>query len=235
MGTGSNRSTPAPTLRRLATYHHFLKQLHGLGRDVVSCTHIANELRLDPTQVRKDIEVTGIVGKSRVGYEVVPLIDAIEGFLGWNNTRDAFLAGAGHLGSALVGYTGFRDLGLNIVAVFDSNPEKIGKQVHGREVLPIEKMPNLAQRMHIMIGVITVPADAAQAVADLMVSGGIRAIWNFAPKPVIVHEHIIVENVRLSSSLAVLTNKLVQTLNFEKEQGDVGNAAINSEINAYDA
>ncbi|NLE30243.1 MAG: redox-sensing transcriptional repressor Rex [Phycisphaerae bacterium] len=231
----NGKPTPAPTLRRLATYHHFLKQLHGLERDVVSCTHIANELRLDPTQVRKDIEMTGIVGKSRVGYEVVPLIDAIEEFLGWNNTHDAFLVGAGHLGSALVGYSGFQDRGLNIVAVFDSDPAKIGTQVHGREVLPIEKLPNLAQRMYTLIGVIAVPAEAAQSVADLMVSGGIRAIWNFAPWPVLVHEQVVVENVRLSSSLAVLTNKLVQTLKLEKEQGDFENATVSSEVDADDA
>jgi redox-sensing transcriptional repressor len=229
MGTDMNKITPAPTLRRLAIYHHFLKQLQRTGREVVSCTHIAKELRLDPTQVRKDIEITSIVGKSRVGYEVEPLIDAIETFLGWHNTTDAFLAGAGHMGYALMGYEHFRNIGLNIVAAFDSDPAKIGKQFHNREILHIDKLAELARRMQIMIGIITVPGDKAQEVADKMIEGGIRAIWNFAPSSVAVPDNIVLENVRLSSSLAVLSNKLNHLLKFESEQGDIEDASVSND------
>jgi redox-sensing transcriptional repressor len=235
MDSNVNKVTPAPTLRRLAVYHHFLTQLHRQGRDVVSCTHIAKELRLDPTQVRKDIEATDIVGKSRVGYEVKPLLDAIEKFLGWNNITDAFLAGAGSMGSALTGYARFKELGLNIVAAFDTDPAKIGKQLHGCEILHMDKLTELAQRMHIMIGIITVPADAAQAVADEMVKGGIRAIWNFAPTHVAVPKNVVLENVHLASSLAVLSNNLKHMLKIENEQGDTQDASVSTEIHAYDA
>jgi redox-sensing transcriptional repressor len=230
-----NKITPAPTLRRLAVYHHFLTQLHRTGRDVISCTHIAKELRLDPTQVRKDIEATDIVGKSRVGYEVEPLIKAIEDFLGWNNTTDAFLAGAGSMGSALTGYARFKELGLNIIAAFDTDPDKIGKQLHGCEILHIDKLADLARRMNILIGIITVPAGFAQKVADEMVKGGIRAIWNFAPTHVIVPNNVVIENVHLASSLAVLSNNLKHMLKIESEQGDLQDASISTEINAYDA
>ncbi len=224
-----NKHAPAPTLRRLAMYYHFLKRLWGNHRDVVSCTHIARELRLDPTQVRKDIETTGIVGRSKVGYEVVPLIDSIEKYLGWNNATEAFLTGAGAMGTALLGYEGFRKIGLNIIAAFDSDADKIGKSIHGKEVLPIEKLPDLARRMGILIGIVTVPGEAAQKVVDLMVEGGIRAIWNFAPVCVAVPDHIILENVNLTSSLAILSSKLVQKIKAEENTGEIHNA------NAHDS
>jgi redox-sensing transcriptional repressor len=232
MFTGSKdmkKMTPSPTLRRLAIYHHFLKQLQQTGRDVISCTHIAKELRLDPTQVRKDIEVTSIVGKSRVGYEIDPLINAIETFLGWHNTTDAFLAGAGHMGYALMGYDQFQNLGLNLIAAFDNDEAKVGQQFHGREILHIDKLKDLALSMKVMIGIITVPGDKAQEVADLMIAGGIRAIWNFAPSSIIVPENIVLENVRLSSSLAVLSNKLNHMLNNESKQKDSEDAASSND------
>jgi redox-sensing transcriptional repressor len=218
--------TPGPTLRRLALYHSVLARLEQNGREVVSCTRIGEELHFDPTQVRKDIEVTGIVGKARIGYEVKPLIDAIESFLGWNNTREAFLVGAGSLGTALMGYGRLKRFGLSIVAAFDTDPAKAGASVHGIEVLPLEKLVDLSKRMLVLMGIITVPAESAQRIADLMVEGGIRAIWNFAPVSLIVPEGIIVEEVQLASSLAVLSNRLARTLALEKkgEENDDGNA-----------
>jgi len=166
---------PLPSVRRLPAYLRFLQSLKAHGRDVVSCTHIADELGLVSTQVRKDLALTGIVGKPKVGYSVPDLIGAIQEFLGWNNTTDAFLVGAGSLGSALLGYSGFQEYGLNIVAAFDVDPAKIGEDIHGREVFPLEKLHDLALRMHVLIGVLTVPATAAQDVATFMVLSGIRA------------------------------------------------------------
>jgi redox-sensing transcriptional repressor len=218
------RSYPVPSLKRLPAYLQFLKKLAEAGREVVPGTHIAQDLRLDPTQVRKDLEITGINGRPRIGYSVPELIAAIEDFLGWNNTTDAFLAGAGSLGTALIGYGSFREYGLNIVAAFDADEKKIGKNIRSIEVLPVYKLPEMAERMHIHIGIITVPAEVAQDVTDLMVFGGIKAIWNFAPANITVPEGIIVENVQLSSSLAVLTHKLAELQRrggdtaFQKEQ-----------------
>ena len=167
------------------------------------------------TQVRKDLAVTGIVGKPKVGYSVPQLIEAIQEFLGWNNTTDAFLVGAGSLGRALLGYTGFRDYGLNIVAAFDVDPAKIGLDIHGREVLPLDKLHDLALRMHVLIGVLTVPAAAAQDVATFMVLSGIRAIWNYTPVKLEVPESVVVEDVKLVSSLAVLSSRLAEMLRAE--------------------
>jgi redox-sensing transcriptional repressor len=199
-----------PTLRRLAGYYHYLKQIEGTGRDYVSCTRIAEHLQLDPTQVRKDIETTGLVGKPKVGYPVRRLIESIESFLGWDRLTDAFLVGAGNLGAALVGYTRFNRYGLNIVAAFDIDPAKIGTRINGRDVLPLDKLTNLARRMHVAVGIITTPAEVAQTVANLMGAGGIRAIWNFAPVTLDVADEVIVENVSLASSLAVLSSRIAR-------------------------
>jgi redox-sensing transcriptional repressor len=211
-----HRSAPEPTLRRLPTYRRFLVQLQRQGRSQVSCTHIADDLGLDPTQVRKDLAVTGIVGKPKVGYEVGMLIAAIDGFLGWDNATEAFLVGAGSLGTALMGYEGFREHGLNIIAAFDVDERKFGQKIRGKAIMPLPKLPNLAQRMHIHLGIIATPAEGAQEVADLMIQGGIRAIWNFAPVSLKVPEGVIVENVQLSSSLAVLSSKLMDALRAEE-------------------
>jgi redox-sensing transcriptional repressor len=209
------RYTPEPTLRRLARYIPILQGLHVQGVEVVSSTTIANEIVLDPTQVRKDIEYTGITGKPKTGFNIIELIASIETFLNWNNVTDAFLVGSGNLGSALLGYNRFKKQGLNIVAAFDVDPLKEGSQIHGISVLPLEKMAGLAERMRIHIGIITVPAEHAQAVADLMINGGIRAIWNFAPVHLKVPENIIVENIQLVQSLAVLTTKLRESFTQE--------------------
>ncbi|GJQ62720.1 MAG: redox-sensing transcriptional repressor Rex [Melioribacteraceae bacterium] len=206
------KATPEPTLRRLPRYLHLLKFLRETGDKSVSSTYIAKELGFDPTQVRKDIEYTGIVGRPKTGFNIVELISSIEEFLNWKNITDAFLVGTGSLGTAMLGYGRFKDYGLNFVAAFDNNEMKIGKTIHETPVLSMEKLVDLAKRMHINIGVITVPAFAAQHSADLLIEGGIRAIWNFAPIHLKVPEGVLVENAQLTQSLAVLTHKLADAI-----------------------
>jgi redox-sensing transcriptional repressor len=206
------KTVPEPTLRRLPLYHRFLKDLQAARQEFVSCTDIGLELDLDPTQVRKDLESIGVAGRPRIGYVLAGVVDKLEDFLGWKNTNDAFLAGAGSMGSALLGYNKFEQCGLKIVAAFDLDPSKIGAQIHGKHVLPLGKLTDLARRMHILIGIVTVPAAEAQGVADMMVAGGIRAIWNFAPVRLRVPEHIIVHNEDLYCSLASLSQKLSKSL-----------------------
>jgi redox-sensing transcriptional repressor len=210
--TQEMRVAPLPSIKRLPLYLRTLKAMKSEGRESVSCTHIADGLRADPTQVRKDLAITGIVGRPKVGYDLNELIGSIESFLGWNNASDAFLVGAGSLGTALLGYTEFADLGIKIIGAFDSNPEKVGRKIRGCDVLPVEKLPGLARRMHVHIGIITVPPHSAQAAADLMLEGGILAIWSFANAQIKAPPHIIVERADWSSSLAALTSRLRQVI-----------------------
>lgn len=199
---------PEASLRRLPIYYRSLQAMLISGTTQVSCADLARALDLDPTQVRKDIEMTGIVGKPRVGYPLAELIRWIENFLGWNRPKEAILAGAGSLGSALLGYEKFRRHGMQIVAAFDTDPEKIGQRIHGREVQPLMFLPDFVRQHKTDVGVIATPPAVAQSVTDLMLSGGIRAIWNFAPAHIHVPDGIILQNEDLYHSLASLSFKL---------------------------
>lgn len=206
------KATPEPTLRRLPRYLYFLKNLREEGVKQVSSTFIASTLGLDPTQVRKDIEYTDVVGKPKKGFETGELIKAIESFLNWNNQTDAFLVGVGNLGTAMLGYGNFKKYGLNFVAAFDTDEEKLGKEVYGVEVFGLDKLVDLGIKKKINIGVLTTPATAAQEVADRFVEAGIKAIWNFAPIQLKVPENVIVENAQLTQSLALLSRKLKESV-----------------------
>ena len=154
---------PLPTLRRLPRYHQYLARLRDQGQDQVSAAHMADVLGVHHTQVRKDLTLAGCLGRPKTGHRVAELLTAIESFLHWDNQSDAFLVGAGSLGTALLKYPGFGQAGARIVAAFDHDPAKAGGRVGDIPVLPMDKLPGLAQRMHIAVGILTVPADAAQA------------------------------------------------------------------------
>ncbi|HTJ00688.1 MAG TPA: redox-sensing transcriptional repressor Rex [Dongiaceae bacterium] len=210
--TGTVKVVSEATLRRLPLYHRLLKDFAAAGRMRVSGPDIAGVLELDPTQVRKDLETAGIAGRPRIGYVLADVIVALEEFLGWRKVTEAFLVGAGSMGAALLGYRKFEECGLRIVAAFDTDPSKVGRRIHGKHVLPLEKLSNLAERMHILIGIITVPAAEAQDVADQLVAGGVRAIWNFAPVRLRTPASVIVHNEDLYCSLAALSQKLAGAL-----------------------
>jgi redox-sensing transcriptional repressor len=201
--------TSEPTIRRLPVYHYYLVEIHKQGISCISATQIAAELNLTSVQVRKDLENTGLGGKPKVGYEVLPLLKAIEDFLGWDKTNPAILVGAGHLGYAILGYNGFKDCGLDIAAAFDSDFLKIGKLIHGKPVYSIDSMSQYIKEHKTEVGILTVPTQFAQTVADLMINAGIKAIWNFAPARITSSEpDVVIQHENLASSLAVLSKKI---------------------------
>lgn len=203
---------PEPTLRRLPKYIDLLKGLQSTKVKYVSSNFIADKLNLDSIQVRKDLAITGIIGKPKLGFDLDELIRSLNHTLNWDNLNDAFLVGIGSLGSAIIGYRAFSSYGLNIVAAFDNDPEKVGKTVNGIEILPVTKLAEMIRRMKINIGILTVPAEKAQAIAEEMAEAGINAIWNFAPIHLKVGKDVIVENAQLTQSLGVLTHKLATKL-----------------------
>jgi len=201
-------AVPTPTLRRLPKYYHYLQRIHLEGQEIISATQMAEDLGIHHTQVRKDLAATGSQGKPKVGHRVADLLASIETFLNWNTSSDACLVGAGNLGSALLGYSGFDRAGIRITAAFDAHPSKVGKKIHGVPVFPVDKLDEVIRRLHCTIGILTIPADRAQHIAEVMVGAGIRAIWNFAPITLDVPDEIIVENVELYASLAIFSRKL---------------------------
>lgn len=206
------------TVSRLPMYLRYLRQLLKADEKNVSATKMAQDLRLNPVQVRKDLAlISPVSGRPKLGFEVSKLIRAIEDFLGLNNVNDALLVGVGGLGSTLLSYGGFKNYGLNIVAAFDIKPTLIDTQVNGIKIFSIDKLDYLTKRLNIKMGIITVPAFAAQETADRMVESGILAIWNFAPTHLKLPENIAVKNEDLAASLAVLSGKLKDALDALKE------------------
>ena len=194
----------APSVRRLPSYLHIIKKAYHEDADYISGTVIAEELQLEPIQVRKDLTITGIVGKPKKGYPVKKLIDAIEAFLGWNKEKAAFVVGAGNLGTALSGYTGFKENGLNICAAFDTDKSKVGKKIHNIPVFEIGSLKKKAAELKPVIAILTVPTSYAQQAADALVAAGIKAIWNFTNVKISVPDDVRVQKEDLSSGYAML-------------------------------
>ena len=205
------------TIGRMPSYLRFLKEKELAGERTISSTAIAEELSLNAVQVRKDLAViSSVAGKPKLGFEIADLIADINRFLGYDNVTDAVLVGAGGLGRALVGYGGFKNYGLNIVAAFDSSPELIGKSFGGVQVFDAAETSRLVRRLNVLIGIIAVPKEAAQQVADELVEGGVRAIWNFEPANLVLPQGIAVKNEDMAASLAILSKRLAEILNSEK-------------------
>ena len=147
-------------------------------------------------------------GKPKIGYKTADLIAELEAFLGYNDVDDAIIVGAGKLGKALLTYKGFRDCGMNIVAAFDIDEELYDDDYGGKRILPMDKLMDLCERMRVRIGIITVPAENAQAICNLLIESGILAIWNFAPVHLEVPDGVLVHNENLAASLALLSKQL---------------------------
>ncbi len=195
----------APSVRRLPSYLHIIRSAYDKGITDISGTLIATELELEPIQVRKDLAITGIVGKPKKGYPVLPLINAIESFLGWSKPRDAILIGVGNLATALLGYQEFQFHGLHFVAAFDTDKSKIGKVIHGVNVYPLELLNKKLVELGVTIAVLTVPSRVAQDTADKVVDAGINAIWNFTNVKLKLNKNIACQQEDLTSGYALLS------------------------------
>lgn len=205
-----------PTIRRLPTYLHKLNEMRRSGVEIVATPELARYMNLEAIVVRKDLAATGVTGQPGVGYKVVELIESIRSFLSWDNTSEAVLVGAGSLGSAILGYEGFEEYGLRIIAAFDADPDKVGTIIHDREVFDISRLAELTKRMHVPMGIICVPPDYAQYVADQLIAGGVRGIWSFANVSLKVPEDVVVQREVIAGGLAVLSVKLGKLMRDQK-------------------
>jgi redox-sensing transcriptional repressor len=143
-----------------------------------------------------------------VGYEIDNLLEVLEDFLGFTRVHKAFLFGAGRLGGALLNDSGLKQFGLEVVAAFDTNPRVVGHSIAGIPVYHINELEAKIKRYNVKIGILTVPIDSAQEVADKMVVWGIKAIWNFTPLRIRVPEKIVVQNTSLYAHLSLMFNRL---------------------------
>ena len=200
------------TIARMPLYLHFLQEENSKGSQYISSTVIAQNISVSSVLVRKDLAlVSSEAGRPRLGFAVSRLIVDIEKFLGYDNLSDVIIVGAGGLGRAFLGYEGFKNNGLNIVAAFDVNKALVGTKVAGKEILPLERMGEFVKEHKIRIGIITVPKHAAQDVLNQMTEAGVKAVWNFAPAPLRVPKNIVLKTEDLAASLAMLAGKLYKT------------------------
>lgn len=198
----------AKLISRLTLYHSILTGLEEDGIDTVSSPQIAELLKIDDSQVRKDIKFLGKSGKTKVGYRVIDVRKLIEKTLGFEKTKDAFVVGAGNLGLALAKYDDFKYYGFNILALFDNDPIKIDITVNNKQVFHISKLPDLTRRLNVEIAILTVPKNFAQDTADYLVASGIKYIWNFTPTVLKLPDNVQVWNENLIGNFLQFTKDI---------------------------
>jgi redox-sensing transcriptional repressor len=194
-----------PTVRRLSHYYRLLGELEAQGVRVVSSQRLAGSEGITSAQVRKDLSYFGSFGQRGRGYEVTHLRENIRAILGLDRRWRVALVGAGHVGVALANYRGFGHQGFDIVAVFDADPQVVGREVAGRVVRPASELREAALREGFDIGVIATPVAVAQDVADALVAAGVRAILNFAPRPLEVPAGVTLRTVDMTLELEGLS------------------------------
>ncbi len=192
-------------INRLTLYHCILTDFIAANQEFISSKQIAQLLNIDDSQVRKDISLLNNSGKCRVGYIVKELKISIEKTLGFKKTKNAFIIGAGNLGTALANYDNFTNYGLNIVALFDNDTRKIGKSINNKLILDISKLENLTKKTGVDIAILTVPRTNAQSIADHLVKANIKYIWNFTPTVLSVPKEIQVWNENLMGNFLQFT------------------------------
>lgn len=202
MGT---KKIPEGTISRLFVYLREITALISVNIRTISSAELGDRLNLSDAQVRKDLGHFGQFGTSGAGYNTEELKAVLEKILGKNKTWNVAVVGAGHLGSALLAYPGFKEHQLNLVAAFDSDEKKIGKKISDITIQPLENMPKVIKDKKVSIGVIAIPAEGAQGVADKFVNSGVECILNFAPASLNVPEEVKVKDVDLSRELETLS------------------------------
>jgi len=199
-----NRISEA-VIHRLPKYYRYLSELETAGIERVSSSRMSHEMNLNASQIRRDLNCFGGFGQQGYGYHVSRLKQEIMRILGIGASYQAVIVGAGNIGQALLKYRHFADEGYHIVAVFDSDPELIGREVGGVKIRSASELSGFVKENNVDIAIITVPKNYAQKTADELVSLGVKGIWNFAPVDVQVRRGVSVENVHLSDSLYILS------------------------------
>jgi len=192
-------------IRRLPKYHRYLQEL--LEKDVkrISSKELSEIIGFTASQIRQDLNNFGGFGQQGYGYNVEELFNEIAKILGLSKSYNTIIIGAGNMGQALANYTSFEKFGFHLNAMFDINPRLVGLKMRDVEVLDMHNIKAFLQESPTDIAFICTNRDGAQRVADQLVEGGVKAIWNFAPVDLKVPEDVIVENVHLIENLLTLS------------------------------
>ena len=195
-------------IRRLPRYYRYLGDLMNEGVERISSGELSERMHVTASQIRQDLNHFGGFGQQGYGYKVHYLYEEIGKILGMDRIKTIILIGAGNLGQALANYTNYRQRGFCIDAIFDNDPNKVGMQVCGVTVRPVDELEAYIAENKVDIATVTIPKEQAVKVAERLVKAGIKAIWNFAHTDLNVPNDVAVENVHLSESLMNLSYKL---------------------------
>ncbi|NLM37454.1 MAG: redox-sensing transcriptional repressor Rex [Firmicutes bacterium] len=204
------KAIPLTVVKRLPVYQRLLAELAARDVERVSSRELATQMKIDPSQVRQDLSLFGSFGQQGYGYRVRYLLNELNKILGLNTGTKLVLVGGGHLGRAIANYGNFVKWGFTIKAIFDRDPQVIGLTIAGLTVRDVRELTPYLRAEPVEIGIICTPAPVAQEVADQLVAGGIKGIWNFAPVALRVPETVCVEHVHLGESLMTLSFMLKQ-------------------------
>ena len=199
-----NKNISMAVIKRLPKYYRYLEELMKNDVDRISSKELGEKIGFTASQIRQDLNCFGDFGQQGYGYNVKELYIQISSILGLDRGYEAALVGAGNIGQAVSNYSRFENLGFKITAIFDANPKLIGMKIRDVEIMDIDEMASSLGAHNIDIGIICVPRKNAQIVAEELIKGGVRAIWNFAPVDLVVPDYVKVENVHLSESLLTL-------------------------------
>ncbi len=195
---------PQVAVKRLPVYLRVLGDLAAQRVEIVSSAELSRLTGFSSEQIRKDLAHFGSFGTRGVGYRTEALLDGIRDVLGLHRDIAVALVGAGHLGTALARYNQSQDQHVDILAVFDADPAKIGQALGGTRVRDVAELPRVVRELGIRVGVVAVPAARAQQVAETLCAAGVEAILNFAPVRLEVPPSVHVENIDLSQALQAL-------------------------------
>ena len=195
-------------IKRMPKYYRYLGELVKNDVDRISSKELGEKIGFTASQIRQDLNNFGDFGQQGYGYNVKELHNQIGTILGVGKEYNAVLIGAGNIGQAIANYSRFTDIGLGITAIFDANPKLVGMRIRDVEIKDIDELKEYLEENTIDMGILCVPRINAQRVCDVLVNGGVKGIWNFAPIDLNVPETVKVENVHLSESLLTLVYQM---------------------------
>lgn len=216
----NRKSIPRPAARRLSLYLRELTSRLQAGEETVSSKALGLTLGLTDAQVRKDLALFGQFGHPGRGYGISDLIDSLRKIMGRDRAWRVCVVGAGNIGRALASYDRFRGEGFEIAALFDGDPALVGKDIGGLRVRSMSELSKVVASEKINLGIVAVPREAAQQVADALVAAGVKGILNFAPRRIEVREGIGIVSVDFTVALEQLAFQLV----FGRDDSDGGSS-----------
>lgn len=203
-----NRYVSDAVIRRLPGYYRHLRELEASGVTQISSQELGERMGLTPSQIRQDINCFGGFGRQGYGYKVTELKNHLAEILAIHAPHSMIIVGAGRLGTAIVHYGGFRREGFNTLAMFDTDPERIGQTEDELPVLGMDQLESFLADQPVDIAVLTIPVEHAQEIADRLVKSGVKAIWNFAPTDLSCPNDVVVVNAHLSDSIEILSYRM---------------------------